>query len=202
MIDQWYQQYSAELTGYIRSRGFTPEDAQDLCSQVFLEAVQRQPADIAPRAWLYLVAQHRIVDYRRREACSPTDAPLTEWHTADDDTEKQAVDDDEQAQLRALIGQLVPSHQHVLTLRFIQGLSLRETARALSTTVSAVKARQRRAQEALRRLAEPPKPEPLPAPAEPDPEPDGIMCLDNHAALLARCLRLEMENYELRSATL
>ena len=203
MIDQWYEQYSAEITRFVQSKGFTPEDAEDLCSQVFLEAVQRQPADIAPRAWLYLVARNRMIDRRRHEARRLT-APIDEQSAADDGVEERVLENDEQAQLELFIGQLAPSHQQVLRLRFVENLSLREVARVLSTTVGTIKGRQARAQRALRRLIDPPEPEPIPAPVacepEPEPEPEAPARLDNYAALLARCLRLEQENHELRRA--
>lgn len=196
MIDQWYEQYSAEITRFARSKGFSPEDAEDLCAQVFLEAVRCQPADIAPRAWLHLVAKNRMIDRWRRDRPATS---LEAWVPSDADIEQQALTDDEHAHLRELISQLAPSHRQVLMLRFVDGLSLQDTARALATTIGAVKARQMRARRALRRLTEPPEPEPAPVPAVCDPESDDMPRLDNRAALLERCLRLEMEVERLRS---
>jgi RNA polymerase sigma-70 factor (ECF subfamily) len=51
---------------------------------------------------------------------------------------------------RALQG-LKPAFAEVVTLRFLHGLSLQETALALQTTVDAVKSRQARALDELRK---------------------------------------------------
>lgn len=189
MIEQWYAQYAGEITRFAQSKGFSPEDADDLCAEVFLEAIRAQPADIAPRAWLHLVARNRMIEAWRRTGRRPT-VPLEEWDAADEGIEGQAETDDERARLREQIAQLVPCHQLILGMRFVQDLSLQECARALSTTLSAVKSRQVRALRALRRLTEPEAaPEPQAVPTEPEP----LFYLDNRAALLERCLRLEME---------
>jgi hypothetical protein len=146
-----------------------------------------------------------MIDAWRRIARRPVEALGDLDVAAAGDFAVQVEADDEKAQLRTLIGQLAPCHRQILTSRFFDDRSLQEIAGALSTTVSAVKARQSRALVALRRLTEPqkpkatPRPKPTPQPT-PDPEPADPPRLDGRAALLERCLRLEMEVDALRSA--
>ena len=54
--------------------------------------------------------------------------------------------------LAAALRRLPSSQAEVVTLRFVHGLSLEETAEALGATVDAVKARQARALTRLREL--------------------------------------------------
>jgi RNA polymerase sigma-70 factor (ECF subfamily) len=50
------------------------------------------------------------------------------------------------------VQQLTSAQQHVLALRFSQGLSIEETARLMHKTIGAVKVLQFRALEAVRKL--------------------------------------------------
>lgn len=150
MIDQWYQQYSAELTGFIRSKGFTPEDAEDLCSQVFCEAIWRQPADIAPRAWLYRVAQSRMIDRHRQTTRRPV-APLEEWIATPEQPLLETLD------RRALL-LLTPAQQRVIEARFLHDRDIADVAADLGMSVTAIKALQHRGIERLKQIAVRPTP--------------------------------------------
>lgn len=142
MLDQWYERYSGELTRFIRAKGFTSEDAEDICGQVFLEAVRRQPANIAPRAWLYAVANNRIIDRLRQNKRRPT-APLEEHSAVVNAPEV------EQSTVSLL---LLPDRQRaVIEARFFQDKSLEEVAHSLRISVGAVKALQSRALDGLAR---------------------------------------------------
>ena len=57
--------------------------------------------------------------------------------------------------LARAIARLDPAHSEVITLRFVHGLSLQETASALDVTVDAIKGRQARALAALREILAP-----------------------------------------------
>lgn len=194
MIEQWYEQFAPDLTRFIRSKGFTTEDAEDLCAQVFMEAVQRQPEGTAPRAWLYAVARSRIIDRWRMLERKP-ETELDERVAGEWDIEAAAVEQDSTAHMHMLIAQLRASHRAILTLRFIEGKTLKEAADALHTTVGAVKARQARAKGAIQRLLAGPKVYTPPPPKE---KQFDVRTLDNRSALLLRCLHLEHEVYLLQ----
>jgi RNA polymerase sigma factor (sigma-70 family) len=147
VIEEWYEQYAPELTRFIRSRGFTTEDAEDLTAQVFLEAVQRQPEDIAPRAWLYRVANSRIIDRWRADGRRTTQA-LHDYEGVASSCELSVEQVDS---VRSQLDRLPPLQRRVLELRFVQGLTLSETADALKRSIAAVKALQWRAQATIRK---------------------------------------------------
>ena len=144
MIEQWYSTYADELTRAIRSRGFTPEDAEDIVSQVFLEAIKRQPSAIAPRAWLYTVARSRMIDRKRAEARRHS-TPLEEWHGV-----VEAPEAEESGVQRALL--LLPSNQHfVVAARFVHDIAIADLAAQMGTTPNAIKALQHRGLENMAR---------------------------------------------------
>jgi RNA polymerase sigma-70 factor (ECF subfamily) len=142
IIGQWYEQYAKEITHFIRSRGFSSEDADDLCAQVFLEAIQRQPQDTAPRAWLYAVARSRTID-KYRQNTRRNDAPLETWTAAVEMPEIKEIP-------RAALLLLTPPQQRVIEARFLRDRDLEEVANELGVSVGAIKALQHRGVETLR----------------------------------------------------
>lgn len=148
MIDQWYEQFALEITRFIRSKGFGLEDAEDICAQVFMEAVQRQPEDIAPRAWLYQVANSRIIDRWRADKRHATQA-LQDYDAVVSSCELSVQHVES---VRSELASLPPLQRRVLELRFVQDLTVSETAEAIGRSIGAVKALQHRAQATLRHV--------------------------------------------------
>lgn len=135
MIDQWYQQWSGELNRFVQSKGFTPEDAEDITASVFLEAVRFQPADIAPRAWLYRVAQSRIIDAWRKR----TRHPLESIDDLDIPVEQET-----HARYSFPFECLTDEQRLVIEARYVEDLTIEETATRLGLKPGSVKARQAR----------------------------------------------------------
>lgn len=175
MIDQWYEAYAPELTRFIRSKGLTPEDAEDVCSQVFLEAVRAQPADIAPRAWLYLVAKNRIIERWRRDGKMQS-VTLEDWH----DPSVEMPEIQEPLPLNCL----TTEQKAVIHARFTEDRTVEETAALLGIKPAAVRGRQHRALDRLRaeRKVPPPNDLRMPVPTTPPAVPDPI-CANGDGAL-------------------
>ncbi len=139
---------------FIYSRVGNREDAEDLTSQVFLKAVhnldaEREEASI--RSWLFHLARTTVADHWRQYYRGPT-VPL---QLMTPDTTPQPVDaaqpDVASAKVAKLLTDLPENYRRVLQLRFLEGLSVRETAAEMGTTEGNVKVLQYRA---LRRAAE------------------------------------------------
>lgn len=124
--------------------------AEDATAEVFEQAWQTADSlsdhGLPARAWLFGIARNVIGTHWRKWFRQPPqlsldafDAPSTENFT-----------DPERLDLAKAISKLEPAHAEVITLRFLHGLSLAETAGALGTTVDAIKGRQARALAALR----------------------------------------------------
>ena len=156
-----YDQYVQLVYRYVYYRVGSAELAEDLTSETFLRALRRldsftwQGRDIG--AWFVTIARNLITDHfksnRYRLEISASDM-LTVDRDAPEETGTEA------AALRnltneALIGairRLVPEQQECIVLRFLQGLSVNETALAMSKNEGAIKALQYRAVRSLARL--------------------------------------------------
>jgi len=154
------QVYDAHVLGiyrFIYARVGNHPDAEDLTAQVFVRAVElldldRDPGQIA--AWLYRVAQNSTADYWRAFYRLPlvgTDHVAPGWEPADDSA-RQASEPDSGAAARVdgLMRRLPEHYRRVLQLRFLERLSVAETATAMGISNGNARVLQYRA---LRRAA-------------------------------------------------
>ncbi len=149
-----HDQYFDQIFHYLNYRLSDPDAAADLAAEVFLaliNALKRgKPPKTSVSGWLYAVARNLAADHLRKKV---TTVPLLEDLVAD---EPSLVDQAYLAQLgpalRQALVKLTEEQQHVIVLRFGQGLSLAETAQIMDKSVGAVKALQHRALASLARF--------------------------------------------------
>ncbi|HLF75869.1 MAG TPA: sigma-70 family RNA polymerase sigma factor [Dehalococcoidia bacterium] len=149
----WHDQHYPFIYRYARSRLGNREDAEDIASQVFLEAlksIDRYRYQGRPiLAWLYGIAQH-LVSRRFREA--KRTATLSELPETEDaplaGTDDAVVN---RIVFKEGLAKLKPEHRDVLILRFILGLPTREVAEIMGKSEAATYSLQVRAASALRR---------------------------------------------------
>jgi RNA polymerase sigma-70 factor (ECF subfamily) len=150
-LGQIHDQHYPEIYRFALYRTDDPEAAQDIAAEVFVRLLDALHAGRAPkttlRGWLFGVAAHLVADHFRRAPTAPLDEELLADHSpsgeAEDRLQKQLV--------RQALRTLTAEQQNVLSLRFGDGFSVEKTAEALDKSVTAVKALQFRAVEALRR---------------------------------------------------
>jgi RNA polymerase sigma-70 factor (ECF subfamily) len=149
-----HDQYYTALYRYALYRLGEPEAAADVAAEVFVRLLDALHRGRAPqtslRGWLFGVAGHLVVDHYRRRPAAPLSDDLPDPGGA------QAVAGEAEARLaraavQAELRRLTDEQQQVLALRFGDGFSVEETATTLGKSVTAVKALQFRAVEALRR---------------------------------------------------
>jgi RNA polymerase sigma-70 factor, ECF subfamily len=132
--------------------------ADDVAAETWLSVVRglgRFRGDESQwKAWVFTIARARLVDARRRAARTPTpvdaDALLDGCMATDDVAGTVEGMFSTEAAL-ALIGQLPEQQAEVILLRYVGGLDVGETARALGKRPGAVRVASHRA---LRRLAD------------------------------------------------
>jgi RNA polymerase sigma-70 factor (ECF subfamily) len=130
------------------------EAAADVAAEVFVRLLDALHAGRAPqtslRGWLFGVASHLVADHYRRKPAAALSDDLPDPGGAQSvasEVEARLARAAVQAEVRRLTGE----QQQVLALRFGDGFSVEETATTLGKSVTAVKALQLRAVEALRR---------------------------------------------------
>ncbi len=153
--------YDAHVVGiyrFIYARVGNRPDAEDLTAQVFVRAVEQLDTERAPgqvAAWLYRVAQNATADYWRAFYRLPVigvDHVAPGWEPVDDSGACPRPEPDEGAARRvgALLQRLPEHYRRVLELRFLERLSVAETARAMGISNGNTRVLQYRA---LRRAA-------------------------------------------------
>jgi RNA polymerase sigma-70 factor (ECF subfamily) len=154
--DQLFSEHHSAIYRYVHIRLGNKQAAEDLASEVFLQAVRSisryRYRGISFRAWLYRIAHNVTADHRRRMATrTKVEAP-----TNVEDLEPSQPDFApiiaQRGELETAIRELTDEQQQVVILRFVEGMSVAETAEATKRTPGAVKALQHRGVNRLRQL--------------------------------------------------
>ena len=151
-----YEIHLEAIYQYIYYRLSNRQDAEDLTEAVFLKAWQAigdfEHGNVPFRAWLYRIAHNTVVDhYRARKETQSIDM-MTQLTDEQTHVEQQVSTREWSDQLAKVIRKLSPLHQHVLVLRFINGLSHAEVAEILGRRVESIRVLQHRALKELQGL--------------------------------------------------
>ncbi len=155
-FDRFYERFVDRLYTMIYYHlGAQTPDAEDVLQETWLAAIKSLPAFHGKArlfTWLCSIAQHKIVDHRRRRG-DKTAAPLY------DDQARQNGDNhigatETRLVIRQALGKLPASQQQVLLLKYIQGLSVGEIAAMTGRSPKAVESLLSRAREGMRAALE------------------------------------------------
>ena len=125
--------------------------AEDLTSDVILRAVRetkRARAVVTP-AWLTTVARNRLIDHWRSKAREDRRLGLA-WSNAEPDEWAEDSTPLEPEVVNQVMRTLPPDHQAVLSLRYLDDLTVPEVADALGRSVHATESLLARARRAFR----------------------------------------------------
>jgi RNA polymerase sigma-70 factor (ECF subfamily) len=156
-----YDRYVRLIYRYIYYRVGGVELAEDLTSETFLRALRRldsfswQGRDIG--AWFVTIARNLIADHfkssrYRMEISTDTMLAAERGMPSAAGPESEVLAHLTNETLIGAIRKLVPEQQECVVLRFLEGLSVNETALAMSKNDGAIKALQYRAVRSLARL--------------------------------------------------
>ena len=157
---QVYDRYVDSIYRYLYYRVGSHALAEDLTSETFLRALRRIDSftytgkDIG--AWFTTIARNLVTDHvkssRFRLEVTTADMLDADRSHPRDDVEAQVLDRLQNAALLDAVRRLKPEQQECIVLRFLQGLSLAETAEVMGRTEGAVKQLQLRAVRSLATL--------------------------------------------------
>ena len=105
-------------------------------------------------AWLVTIARNLVADHFKssRFRLEVTTGEMLDANEVERSPEDSVLESLSNAALLTAVRRLNPQQQECVTLRFLQGLSVAETARAMGKNEGAIKALQYRAVRALARL--------------------------------------------------
>ncbi|MGH3829010.1 MAG: sigma-70 family RNA polymerase sigma factor [Pseudonocardiaceae bacterium] len=154
---QLYDRYVDVVFRFVLFRVGDRPLAEDLTSETFLRALRRissvsyQGRDVG--AWFVTIARNLVLDHVKssRYRLEMTTADILDSSADDRGPEHEVVEQATAAELMRCVAQLGRDQQECIMLRFMQGLSVSETAAVMGRNEGAVKALQHRA---VRRLAQ------------------------------------------------
>jgi RNA polymerase sigma-70 factor (ECF subfamily) len=150
-----YRDLAPAVLGYLRARG--AHEPEDLTGEVFLQVVRDlhrfEGEEREFRAWVFVVAHHRLLDEGRHRSRKPLDlepdGPAAA--TEPDDVETQVIESTSAGGVQRIIDRLPPDQRDVLLLRVLGDLTVEQVARVVGKSPGAVKALQRRGLAAIKR---------------------------------------------------
>lgn len=149
-FEQIYREYRPKVLDYIRSHVNSPEDAEDLCSEVFRKALEHldPSAGTAVSSYLYTITRRTVVDYYRTHRLT---APLDEELPSEDSPEENLLSKETLGRLADALRGLSERERTIIVLRYSAGDSLREISRKTELPYGVVKRAHQSALEKLRR---------------------------------------------------
>jgi RNA polymerase sigma-70 factor (ECF subfamily) len=134
---QTFEQVRRSAAGVLRE----PADRDAIVQQVYLDLIAERSLRESYRggsmgAWLAAIARHRALDFARRERRL---APLEMLHERSAEAEPA---DEFREDLKRFASRLDPERKKLLTLRFFEGMTQVEAARALSMPRSTLESRE------------------------------------------------------------
>lgn len=151
--EQAFRRHYDRVYRYLRRRTRSADEAEELAQMVFVEAAARlehfKPGTTPVLAWLYTVAQRRLVDRaraaaRRHETIAGLDAARLV------PVEELSYGHGVARALRGALERLPEKQRQVAVMKLLEGRSFAEIASRVGATEAACKMRFARALEALR----------------------------------------------------
>lgn len=152
-----YQRYVGEVYGFAYNQLGRVQDAEDATSETFLRLVGALDAfdgRSSLRTWLYAIARNAVRDHWRRQQRRPQTVDLDEARLAPEPPEPAAANRRATALGNAVMERLPERYRQVLSLRILEGRSVRETAQELGLSEGNVKVLQHRALHRAARIAD------------------------------------------------
>lgn len=161
VFQKLYQNYHQDIFQFIFYMVKDRDLAEDLVQEVYVKVLRSYNSfkgESSEKTWLFSVAKHVTFDYfrrqkRKRKRINETIDFHEKGQFIPDNAklpEEIALENDEIRKMYYCLSQCSYDQQAVLILRFIQSLSIKETANVLNWSISKVKTTQHRAMKTLK----------------------------------------------------
>lgn len=145
-----YDHYFPRVYRYVSARLASNEDAEDVTTEIFLRIIENLRSfswrGLPFGAWVFRIARNEVISHVRRQKVRTATAPLTETiQDPSPDHVDELVTQLTIETVRQATEKLPEAQRQVISLRFIAGLSVAETAQALGKTENNVKVLQHKA---------------------------------------------------------
>ena len=150
-LSEIYDEALPEVYRYLRARCGSTEIAEELTSATFVQAAMNASSESVPDlsvAWLITVARHKLIDHWRHMAVVDRSLTLLKGGQVETVDPWDAVLD--QARAQQVLLALAPHYRSVLTLRYLDDLSVAECAETLDRSIHSTESVLARARQAFR----------------------------------------------------
>lgn len=142
-IRKIYLSYHQQIFRFVWSRVYDPDLAEDLTGEVFVRMLKNlsryEDRSLPFRAWLYGIARNLVIDHHRKKNSRMTRSlkDITGESIEGESLEERTEQSLKFEQVRQMLEKIDSDEREVVELRFLAGLSLKETALATNKTVAA-----------------------------------------------------------------
>jgi RNA polymerase sigma-70 factor (ECF subfamily) len=152
-----YDHYQPMIYRFILVKVASREEAEDITHQVFLSAWQNvrtyKHRGHPFSSWLYQIARNQVIDhYRSKKGDVSLEVLDQEIFIAPASVNADLAMKLDIEKVRSAINQLKQDYQDVIIMRFIEDISLKETAAAMDRSEGAIKLIQHRAIKELQKI--------------------------------------------------
>ncbi len=146
-----YREYRPKVAGYIHNHVNDPEDAEDLCSEVFRKAWEHLDAQNRTgfSSYIYTITRNTVVDYFRTRR---QNAPLTEDLSVPDTMGDKLLREETLSELASALKQLPEAQRELIVLRYYENRSLQEISEIMSLSYGVTKRMHQAALQTLRKV--------------------------------------------------
>lgn len=166
-FDELYENYHHDLFQYLIYMVKDRDLAEDLVQEVYikvLKSYQSFDGRSTEKTWLLSIARHVAIDHFRKQKHKRNRImDFFDWNDKGEQLKDQsslpdeiAVQNDEMKQVYKALDNCTLDQRNVIIFRFIQGMSIQETAEILNWSESKVKTTQHRGMKSLKEMMDKP----------------------------------------------
>ncbi|ART76913.1 RNA polymerase sigma factor SigX [Sutcliffiella horikoshii] len=163
VFQELYEKYHQDVYQFLYYMVNNKEQAEDLVQEVYIKVLRsydRFEGKSSEKTWLFSIAKHVAIDsFRKQKGWKNKLLETFDWNKQQVKDhaplpEEIAVQNEQVQQMYRCLDKCKVDHRLVLILRYIQALTIQETAQILGWTESKVKTTQHRALKVLKAYME------------------------------------------------
>lgn len=152
----FYHTHAPKLARRINSKISNPKDAEEVLQDTlfaFLEAIRDYTGKSTLETFLFAICNHKVVDYYRRKKILHivfSKTPNLQSLVSPIINPEEAIDATIlKEKVLLAMAQIIPQYRNVLSLRYLESLSVAEIAKRFATTIKSVESQLFRARKAF-----------------------------------------------------
>lgn len=148
-----YKEYEIKVRSYIRSRVGSPEDVEDLCSEVFLNVIRAKDSfsgePKAVSSWIYMITKRTVAMFYRKHRFT---GEIPEDMADGTDIEEQVIESETLDTLADALEKLDTRLRDIIILHYYGEKSLKEIAAAMGMSYPNMKILHKKALNQMKKI--------------------------------------------------